>query len=205
MGKERAIIFLGTAIASLALVLGMITVLPTTTDLQATSSGVTLGGHFSLTVADPDGTIVHYAQMDNFATDAFKTAIVNSISGDGVGLGTALFIALCDGADASDDYQLDNCTSEFSASGRCDASASATAATDPGSISGTSQQATSVLTCQTTINVAEGNRLITNLSINTAQPSDQPDAMAISVVTTPVTVFGNQVVTATFTINANNA
>jgi len=206
MGKERAIIFLGTAIASLALVLGMITVLPTTTDLQATSSGVTLGGHFSLTVADPDGTIVHYVQMDNFATDAFKTGIVNSISGAGTGLGTALFIALCNGNDAVDDFALAGCSSEFSNSGRCDATASAAAATAPASSNGgPSNAATSVLTCTVTINVAEGNQLITNLSINTAQPSDQLDAMAISVVTTPVTVFGNQVVTATFTINANNA
>ncbi len=203
MGKQRAIIFLGTAIASLALVLGMITVLPTTTDLQATSSGVSLSGHFTMTVANPDGTIVHYAQMDNFATDLFKIGIINTVSGEAGALASALFIALCDGNDAADDFQLDNCTSEFTASGRC-AATSVGAAVDPTSAAGTSNPATNQLFCDTIIDVAEGNRKITNLSINTAQPSDVADALAISVVSTPVTVFGDQVVSSTFTINANN-
>ena len=204
MGNQRAIIFLGTAIASLALVLGMIAVLPTTTDLQATSSDINLSGHFAFTVADPDGTIVHYAQMDNFATDAFKTGIINTVSGEAGGLGSALFIALCDGDDAADAYGLDNCTSEFSASGRCTA-ASAGVAADPGSTAGTSNAATNTLSCDTTINVAEGNRKITNLSINSGGTSDDADALAISRVTTEVTVFGNQIVSSAFTINANNA
>jgi len=203
MGKERAIIFLGTAIASLALVLGMITVLPTTTDLEATSTGVSLTGHFTMTIADPDGTIVHYAQMDNFATDALKVDIVDAITGVGA-MDTYRWIAICSGGDAADDWGLDECTGEFTASGKCQATIPVATATDPISVSGASTNpASQTIGCEITVDVTEGNRQIENLSISVTE-SGGNDAGAISVVSTPVTVFGNQVVTTTFTINANN-
>jgi len=202
MGKERAIIFLGTAIASLALVLGMITVLPTITDSTATSSGMGISGHFTLIVADPDGTIVHYAQMDNFATDLFRSAIINTVSGEANGLASALNIALCDGDDAADAFGLLKCSSEFSASGRCVASSAAESIQT--SATGASATATNTLSCDVIIDAAEGNRKITNLSINTGNTPDADDAYAISRVTTEVTVFGNQVVSAEFTVNADN-
>jgi len=209
MGKQRAIIFLGTTIASLALVLGMIAVLPTTTDLQATSSDINLNGHFSFTIADPDGTIVHYAQMDNFATDLMKTNIINGITGFAA-MPSSFWIALCSGADAANDFALAQCSTEFSAAtGRCDGNAGGggvgTAVVTPTSVNGgATGTASATMTCETTIGVADGNVLLTNLSINELGVSGVADATAISAVSTPVTVFGNQIVTSTFTVNANN-
>jgi len=203
MGNKRAIIFLGTAIASLALVLGMITVLPTTTDMGANSANVQLIGHFTLTVADPDGTIVHYSQMDNYATDRLKTDIVDSVTG--AGGNTYFWIAFCTGGQAANAFATDSCTNEMTDTGRCDASGAAVATLVGTSVDGgASASGEGTMSCNSTVDVAEGNTQITNLSINKLGVSDIDDAGAISVVSTPVTVFGNQVLTGTFTLKANN-
>jgi len=72
MGNERAIIMSGTMIASVILIVGVMFAMPSTVDLKTQSTAMTILGHWELVIADPQGNVIHYIQVDNFPTDLLK-------------------------------------------------------------------------------------------------------------------------------------
>ena len=205
MGKERAIIFLGTAIASLAIVLGAITVFPTIDQVQTQSTAMTINGHWTLTIADADGTVKHYMQMDNFPTDDFKDKVQAAIA-QGTAMGPFDFVGGCV-TTAATAFNQQACATEM-ASGRCDAGDGTTgdvdtftAAASPIDFITAAVPSEFTKACEITIVAGDDNLSLTDLFI-----ADNISAGTIAnfaTLATSVTIFETQILTVTVDFDIN--
>jgi len=208
MGKERAIIFLGTAIASLFVVLGMVTVFPTIDQIQTQSTGLTVNAHYTLTIADAQGNVLHYIQMDNYATDDFKDDIAGCIA-DGCTLPAFDFVGGCK-TTAATAFSAQACASAELASLRCD-SADATAPFPNGSVTSDPANSPGDLTtadpsefgkiCDILIVAADDNSVLTDLFIASAATGD--NIANFATLGTAVTIFETQILTVTVDFDIN--
>jgi len=100
MGKIRAQHIMAPIIASLAITLAFVAIIPAITETPTASTSLNAMGHVTLQVYDPDGTLVHYIQSDNFIADNVKDEVFTALFSSGT-LPAAhaiyKFLALCAG------------------------------------------------------------------------------------------------------------
>jgi len=101
MGNKRATYIMGSIIASLAVTLAFVAIIPAITETPTASTSLNAMGHLVMKVYDPDGTLVHYIQTDNFIAKDAKTSVFEGLFADGTlktGAGPYQFLALCQGS-----------------------------------------------------------------------------------------------------------
>ena len=101
MGKIRAQHIMAPIIASLAITLAFVAIIPAITETPTASTSLNAMGHVTLEIYDPDGTLIKYIQTDNFISDLPKTELFEALFDDGT-LPAAhkiyQFLTLCQGA-----------------------------------------------------------------------------------------------------------
>jgi len=100
MGKIRAQHIMAPIIASLAITLAFVAIIPAITETPTASTSLNAMGHVTLQVYDPDGTLVHYIQSDNLIADVPKTELFDALFDDATlpaGQKVYKFLALCAG------------------------------------------------------------------------------------------------------------
>ena len=75
MGKTGISFAIGGSIATLVMVIGMITLVAGTATTATTTSAFGLTGHYTLEITDPDGNIKAYIQTHNAPTHIFKDCL----------------------------------------------------------------------------------------------------------------------------------
>ena len=75
MGKAGISFAIGGSIATVVMVIGMITLVAGTATTATTTSAFGLTGHYTLQVMDPDGNIKAYIQTHNAPTHIFKDCL----------------------------------------------------------------------------------------------------------------------------------
>jgi len=100
MGKIRAQHIMAPIIASLAITLAFVAIIPAITETPTASTSLNAMGHVTLKVYDPDGTLVHYIQSDNFIADSLKDEVFDALFDDATlpnGQKVYKYLALCAG------------------------------------------------------------------------------------------------------------
>jgi len=99
MGNKRATYIMGSIIASLAVTLAFVAIIPAITETPTASTSLNAMGNLVMKVYDPDGSLVHYIQTDNFITKDVKTSVFAALFSDGTLASNNVFkfLALCAG------------------------------------------------------------------------------------------------------------
>ncbi len=103
MGNKRATYIMGSIIASLAVTLAFVAIIPAITETPTASTSLNAMGHLIMKVYDPDGSLVHYIQTDNFITTNAKDSVFAALFSDGTLASNNVFkfLALCAGGGAA--------------------------------------------------------------------------------------------------------
>jgi len=87
-------------IASLAITLAFVAIIPAITETPTASTSLNAIGHVTMKIYDPDGSLVKYIQSDNFIADSVKDQVFSTLFTDDthpVAHTIFKFLALCAG------------------------------------------------------------------------------------------------------------